>query len=153
MKKLNLLLIVMLLFSTVSCNWVKSLIKGKEAPKTEENVNMKAEQEKLEFEKEKLRLEEERTKLESMRQESAKIRALENRFAVYDQCVVLVNKTYFHSAPNKENVTKRFIVSGDVCTLLKISNGFGYIDYYNYESEKTTSGWIDLADLEHNYAD
>jgi hypothetical protein len=29
--------------------------------------------------------------------------------------------------------------------------GFGYIDYYNERRNKTTSGWIDLQDLEPFY--
>jgi hypothetical protein len=35
-----------------------------------------------------------------------------------------------------------------VCYIERTSNGFGYVQFYNYSNGKTTKGWINLRDLE-----
>ena len=128
-----------------------------------DNQNLQIEQQKLELEKEKLNLEKEKQQLEidrikeieaqkEIQRKNEQIRTQENRFSGYDYAYVKVNKAYFHTQPDaKFKSNKKFLVSGDECDLIKIQNGFAYVEYYNYSVDKTTTGWIDLADLEPTY--
>jgi len=63
---------------------------------------------------------------------------------------VTAYRAYFYSGPNYSSITKKFLVNGDVCEVLKYKNGFGYVIYYNPHVNKTTSGWLDLNDIESN---
>lgn len=60
-------------------------------------------------------------------------------------------RAYFYSGPNYISITKKFLVEGDECQVRKFKNGFGYVVYYNSRVNKTTSGWLDLNDLEEIY--
>jgi hypothetical protein len=64
------------------------------------------------------------------------------------QYIVTAYRANFYSGPNYVSITKKFLVEGDVCFISKYKNGFGYVVYYNPNINKTTSGWIDLNDLE-----
>ena len=64
------------------------------------------------------------------------------------QYIVTAYRANFYSGPNYVSITKKFLVEGDVCFVSKYKNGFGYVVYYNANINKTTSGWIDLNDLE-----
>lgn len=35
---------------------------------------------------------------------------------------------------------KKFLVQYDGASILRTRNGYGFIEYYNYQTEKTTSG-------------
>jgi hypothetical protein len=116
-----------------------------------ELANKKLEVAKLKMEQEKLRIEEEkRAKEDEMRREiMVKNARLERNFPAYTEAVVVINRSYFYAGPDvATKKPTKFIVSGDICTVIRTRNGFGYIDYYNGASGKTTSGWIDLKDLE-----
>ncbi len=65
--------------------------------------------------------------------------------------LVTAYRAYFYSGPNYISITKKFLVRGDDCQILKFKNGFGYVVYYNQRARKTTSGWLDLNDLEEFY--
>lgn len=62
--------------------------------------------------------------------------------------IVTAYRAYFYSGPNYISITKKFLVEGNYCTVSKYKNGFGYVVFYNPNVNKTTSGWIDLNDLE-----
>jgi hypothetical protein len=62
--------------------------------------------------------------------------------------IVTAYRAYFYSGPSYNSITKKFLVSGNDCQILKFKNGFGYVVYYNQRVRKTTSGWLDLNDLE-----
>ena len=65
-----------------------------------------------------------------------------------DGFYVIVRKAYFYTQPNHNYITaKRYLVRGDYCEVLRYKNNFGYVNYYNYNNSKTTSGWLDLDDL------
>ena len=64
-------------------------------------------------------------------------------------------QTYFkiksESSFQELKISESFYLDGkkrDVCFVSKYKNGFGYVVYYNANVNKTTSGWIDLNDLE-----
>jgi hypothetical protein len=116
-----------------------------------ELANKKLEVAKLKMEQQQLKIEEEkRAKEDEMKREiMVKNARLERNFPAYTEAVVVINRTYFHAGPDVATKhPNRFIVSGDICTVIRTRNGFGYIDYYNGASGKTTSGWIDLKDIE-----
>jgi len=116
-----------------------------------ELANKKLEVAKLKMEQEKLRIEEEkRAKEDEMKREiMVKNARLEREFPGYTEAVVVINRACFHSGPDVATKNpNRFIVSGDICTVIRTRNGFGYIEYYNGANGKTTTGWIDLRDLE-----
>ncbi len=114
------------------------------------------EKQKVELEREKLRLEKEKQELEQDRIEQEReqqikkeqIMKLEQMFPSHTYANVIVNKSYFHSQPeSKFKSNRKFLVSGDQVEVLRTINGFGYVEFHNYEYDKTTSGWIDLNDL------
>lgn len=99
--------------------------------------------EKLKLEVEKQRLEAERLAVEEdkRREKMAENAKLERNFADYTEAVVVINKSYFYSKPEDGNAsTKKYLVSGDYVSVVRTRNGFGYIDYYNENNGKTTSG-------------
>lgn len=111
----------------------------------------KLEETRLKLEEERLRIEEEKRRVEDekRREIMAKNARLEREFPGYTEAVVVINRTYFHSGPDVATKNpNRFIVSGDICTVIRTRNAFGYIEYYNAANGKTTSGWVDLRDLE-----
>jgi len=157
MKKNYYILALLLLAGFSSCDWIKSK-QNKGNEKSETNSELAKEREKIELEKEKLRLEQENNELKANRLKAIeeheeaqrnieRANALERRFEGSEYAIVKVKKTYFHTQPKSESVNTKFLVSGDECTILKMKNGFGYIEFYNYDKDKTTSGWVDLADL------
>jgi hypothetical protein len=51
--------------------------------------------------------------------------------------------------PNEASMMERkFLIRGDEIQVLRVRNGFGYVEYYNENSEKYTSGWLNLRDLD-----
>lgn len=56
--------------------------------------------------------------------------------------------TYFHTEANEATKRKAHLIENEVVSLFSIQNGYGYVEYYNYDLDKTTSGWINLRDLE-----
>jgi len=112
---------------------------------------IEAEKQKLEQERQKLEEEKLRQAEESRRQTVVANAKLEQQFPPYTQGVVVVGKTFFHSSADPATARGAFLVSGDVCVITKVNNGFGYIDFYNSNNGKTTSGWINLRDLEPIY--
>jgi len=111
----------------------------------------KLEEERIKLEEEKLKLEEERIKQEELakREAAVEIAKLENRFPAYTESVVVVNKANFHTTPDAASIlNKKFLVNGDVCVVIRTRNGFGYVEFYNEAADKTTTGWLNLRDLE-----
>jgi len=155
MRTINLILTFVILATLFSC--------GNDENSVADRQNLLIEQQKLELEKEKLNLEKEKQQLEidrikeieaqkEIQRKNEQNRIKENRFSGYDYAFVKVNKTYFHSQPDsKFKSNKKFLVSGDYCDLIKMQNGFAYVEFYNYSLNKTTTGWIDLSDLEPTY--
>lgn len=149
----NYYIIFFITLFTFSCSDNKEAeLKKQEATKQEAvDASLKLEKERLLLESEKLKLEAERKATEEQLRRKAlvEISKLERNFPPHTSAVVVINKTYFHEKPNKESASKRkFLTQGDFCTIVRTRNGFGYIDYYNGVVNKTTSGWIDLRDLE-----
>jgi hypothetical protein len=120
---------------------------------TEELQKIEAEKQKLEQERQKLEEEKLKQAEESRRQAVVEYAKLEQQFPPYTEGVVVVAKTFFHGSPDAAAARGAFLVSGDMCVITKVSNGFGYTDFFNPNTGKTTSGWINLHDLEPMYGD
>lgn len=150
MKKLLILILSLAVF--VSCSNNES---GSVPAATNNNAaelqKIEAEKQKLEQERQKLEEEKLRQAEESRRQVVVANAKLEQQFPPYTQGVVVVGKTFFHSSADPATSRGAFLVSGDICVITKVSNGFGYTDFYNSNNGKTTSGWINLRDLEPIY--
>ena len=71
---------------------------------------------------------------------------LEKKFPPYTNAVAVERRVYFHSMPNPTKQLKSFIVEGQYCTVQKVLNGFGYIEFFY--NNKTTKGWLNLKYLE-----
>jgi hypothetical protein len=152
MKKHFISIIILSLTVFVSC----SNNESGNAPAANNNNAaelQKIEAEKQKIEQERLKLEEEKLKQaeESRRQAVVENAKLEQKFPPYTSGVVVVGKTFFHSSSDPSTARGAFLVSGDECVITKVSNGFGYTDFFNSNNGKTTSGWINLRDLEPMY--
>ena len=148
----SLVKIVLLTFILTSLNSCGSGDEEKQKIKDETTlVAQKLEETRLKVEQERLRIEEEKLAIEDAlrREKMAENARLERDFPKYTEAVVVINRSYFYTAPDvATKKPNRFIVSGDICSVIRTKNGFGYIEYYNEASEKTTLGWIDLKDIE-----
>ena len=82
------------------------------------------------------------------REEIVELAKLERNFPPYCQIVVAVEKSYFYNGPDKNKISRKYLISGDECTIIKTQKGFGYAEYYNSYNDKTSTGWLDLHDLE-----
>ncbi len=125
-------------------------LEEREQALREKEAESKLEIEKLKLEEENKRLEAERLAIEEQKRREKMLRnaKLEMRFPDYTRAFVFTKKTYFHTKPDPSTASNRkFLVSGDLITVIKTQNGFGYVEYYNYNADKTTSGWLDLQDL------
>jgi len=114
---------------------------------------IRTKKQKLEQERQKLEEEKLRQAEESRRQAVVANAKLEQQFPPYTEGIVVVGKTFFHGSPDPATARGAFLVSGDYCVITKVSNGFGYTDFFNSNNGKTTSGWINLHDLEPMYGD
>jgi hypothetical protein len=102
-------------------------------------------QEVLREKEEQLKMEEDLLK----RKEIVELAKLNQNFPPYCEVVVAVQKSFFYDSPNRNNITRKYLVSGDECTIIKTHNGFGYAEFYNSNADKTSVGWIDLHDVEY----
>jgi hypothetical protein len=53
---------------------------------------------------------------------------------------------YFHNSPNITTRRKAYINTQETVYVLKIENGFGYIEFENTNGEKSY-GWVELTNL------
>lgn len=160
MKATTYFFISMLIFSLGACSGG-----------SDESADVSAlelEKQKVQLEQEKLRLEEEKHRMELERIEKeneiekekqnqikrAENERLESKFRYNSYAYVVTERAYFHSQPDITTKSgKKYLTNGDACDVLRTRNGFGYVNFYNEYVDKTTSGWIDLRDLEPYRAD
>lgn len=131
-------------------------LEEREQALREKEAASKLEIEKLKLEEENKRLEAERLAIEEekRREKIASTSRLERKFPDYTSAVVVINKTYFHSSPQESTASKKkCLISGDIVTIIKTRNGYGYVEFYNPSVDKTTSGWLDLRDLEPEFGE
>lgn len=64
------------------------------------------------------------------------------------QCVVTAKKTWFYSVPDYNGKKSAFLIEGDQVIVEKVVRNFVFVAYYNEYSGKSTSGWLDIGDLE-----
>lgn len=128
--------------------------KAKELAIKENKENIKEtkrlEKERIRIEKEKLAMDAEKLAMEATK-EKDRLLALEKLERIFQDVydvMVSAKKTYFYDQPDFATKRKAFLVQYDEASILRTRNGFGFIEFYNYQTEKTTSGWMDLADLE-----
>jgi hypothetical protein len=108
-----------------------------------ENEREQLEMERAAFEQRKAE-EQERKRREILARKAAHA----SKFSVYSDAVVVSPRSFFHSSPDPSTTRKSFLVEGDQVTVLKIKREFIYVDFYNPNNQKTTSGWLDTQDLE-----
>ncbi len=142
--KLSLSLFV--IYSLTACNNEKPVEVNKanlEETKRLEEERKRIEEEKLTLAAEKLAMEEakEKDRIEALEK-------LERLFQDVSRVSVVAKKAFFYDRPDFDTKRKAFLVQYDSATILRTRNGFGYIEFYNYETYKTTSGWMSLEDLE-----
>ena len=146
MKK-NICLIVFASFIFTSCGPTAEEIESKvrkDLKKEQDSIsNIELEAAKV------LALEEmERVALEEKKRIDIENKNLEEIFSNVLGVIVKVNRAYFHSEPVISSIRKSFLVMGDRASIIKINNGFAYIEFYNHNSGKSTNGWIKLIDFE-----
>ena len=141
--KLSLSLFV--IYSLTACNNKKPVEVN--TTNVEETKRLEAERKRIE--EEKLAKYAEKKAMEETKEKDrlAAVEKLEKKFQNISVVVVTTNKTYFHDAPDFSTKRKAYLVRSDMANLLRTRNGFGYVEYYNYDTDKTTSGWISLTDL------
>jgi hypothetical protein len=141
--KLSLSLFV--IYSLTSCNDEKPV----EVNKVNVEETKRLEEERKRIEEEKLAMDAEKKAMEETKEKDrlVAIEKLEKKFQNVSGVLVIVSKSYFHDAPDFSTKRKAYLVKYDIANLLRTRNGFGFVEYNNYEGEKTTSGWISLTDL------
>ena len=142
--KLSLSLFV--IYSLTACNNQKPV----EVNKTNVEETKRLEEERMRIEEEKLAMDAEKKAMEETKEKNRviAIEKLEKIFQNISYVYISASKSYFHDAPDFSTKRKAYLVKYDEATLLRTRNGFGYVEYYNYDSDKTTSGWMSLTDLE-----
>ena len=73
---------------------------------------------------------------------------LERRFRNVSEVYVNVKRAYFHGEPDALSIRESYLVMGDRASIIRMKNGFAYIEFYNQNSGKSTNGWIKLTDFE-----
>ena len=144
--KLSLSLFV--IYSLTACNNEKPA----EVDKANVEETKRLEEERIRIDAEKLALDEERIALDRAKERDQQIayEKLERIFQNVSDVYVSASKSYFHDAPDFSTKRKAYLVKYDEATLLRTRNGFGFVEFYNYATSKTTSGWMRLTDLEVN---
>ncbi len=144
--KLSLSLFV--IYSLTACNNEKPA----EVDKANMEETKRLEEERIRIDAEKLALDEERIALDRAKERDQQIayEKLERIFQNVSDVYVSASKSYFHDAPDFSTKRKAYLVKYDEATLLRTRNGFGFVEFYNYATSKTTSGWMRLTDLEVN---
>jgi hypothetical protein len=127
----------------------------KQAGKTQEQIAAEIQSKNLELQQKELALKEQElaNREAELNKKKEGIKAVENarrqkEFELAEECVVISGKTYFHSSADYNRRNKAFLVKNDRCYPIRVQNNFVYIDYYNLSTNKTTSGWISIDDLE-----
>jgi len=142
--KLSLSLFV--IYSLTACNNDKPV----EVNKANVEETKRLEEERKRIEEEKLALDAEKLAMEEAK-EKDRIQALEKLerlFQDVSRVSVIARKAFFYDKPDFNTKRKSFLVQYDLATIIRTRNGFGYIEFYNFETYKTTSGWMSLKDLE-----
>ena len=156
---LKCLFLTLTIYSVFACDNNKAKLEEKNYKETlrlrEERIKIREYNLNLRIKEETIRKQEETLKKqkETLRKQKEELKQQEieklNREFQDEFVIVSVSKTYFHSSPNFSTRMKAYLVRYDEATIIQTRNGFGYIDFYNYETRKTTSGWINLADVEY----
>lgn len=141
--KLSLSLFV--IYSLTSCNEEKPMEDNK--AKVEETKRLEDERKRIE--EEELAMDAEKKAMDEAKEKDRliAIEKLEKKFQNISVVIVTTNKSYFHDAPDFSTKRKAYLVRYNMANLLRTRNGFGYLEFYNYDTDKTTSGWISLTDL------
>ena len=141
--KLSLSLFV--IYSLTACNDEKPV----EDNKANVEETKRLEEERKRIEEEKLAMDAEKKAMEETKEKDRLIAVekLEKKFQNISVVIVTTNKSHFYDAPDLSTKRKAYLVRYNMANLLRTRNGFGYVEYYNYDTDKTTSGWMSLTDL------
>ncbi len=113
-----------------------------------EKMRLDVEKSKLELEREKLmqeknELDEKKNKEEIIASVNKAQQILSNSTAI-----VTAEKAYFHTNADTSTRKKSYLVRGDIINALNANKNFVYIEFYNEYADKTSSGWIDVKDID-----
>ena len=147
--KLSISLFV--IYSITACNNEKPA----EVDKANMEETKRLEDERKRIEEEKLAMDAEKKAMEETKEKDRviAIEKLEKIFQNVSYVYVSASKSYFHDAPDFSTKRKAYLVRNDEASLLRTRNGFGFVEFYNYDTNKTTSGWMSLTDIEANNAE
>ena len=150
--KRNIYLIALTSFIFASCGPTAEEIESKvrkDLKKEQDSIST------IELEAAKVLAQEEmeRVALEEKKRIDIENKNLERFFSNVLGVKVKVNRAYFHSEPVISSIRKSYLVMGDRASIIRMKNGFAYIEFYNQNSGKSTNGWIKLIDFEIDYSD
>jgi hypothetical protein len=114
-----------------------------------EKKRLELERERLELEREKIRNEKEKVMERAQNDKLREVSRKAQSFYSSPEAIVTSERAYFHSNPDYNTRKKAYLVRGDLTTALKVSNNFIYVEFYSEYLKKTTSGWIDVNDVDH----
>ena len=147
----KLSLSLFMIYSLTACNNEKPA----EVDKANLEETKRLDDERKRIEEEKLAMDAEKKAMEETKEKDRiiAIEKLEKIFQNVSYVHISVSKSYFHDSPDFSTKRKAYLVRNDEAGLLRTRNGFGYVEYYNNDSGKTTSGWMSLTDIEANNQD
>jgi len=145
-------------FSLLSCGNNQSNDESSQSSQLSKD-SLELEKSKIELEKEKLQLEkakiiEQKNQIETNAENDQAIQLAQKAqsFNANPSAIVVSAKANFYSSPDYMTKRKSYLVKGDLIEALRVSNNFIYIEYYSQYLNKTSTGWIDVNDIEHyNY--
>jgi hypothetical protein len=131
-KSLTILGIVALALTACGANGEseEELAAQKKRDLESAEISQNLAQERILLEQEKLKLEKQRLESENQlkREQLVRNARLEAEFPDYCDVVVVINRSYFHTAATAESINKKkYLLSGDMCTIVRTKNGFGYV--------------------------
>jgi len=113
-----------------------------------EKIRLDNERKALEAQKADFDREVAREKEKKRRETIAKRAKHASRFFVSGEAVVVSPRCYFHGDADPASVRRSYLVQGDRVTVSRVKRDFVWVDFYNENNGKSTSGWVDTQDLE-----
>jgi hypothetical protein len=147
-RSLNTLLLWLILLTT-ACDRVPQPQQPVYDPAMEaEKIRLDKERKALEAQKADFDREVAREKEKKRRETIAKRAKHAGRFFVNGEAVVVSPRCYFHGDADPTSVRRSYLVQGDRVIVARVKRDFVWVDFYNENNGKSTSGWIDTQDLE-----
>lgn len=152
MKKIltALLVIQTILIVFSSCDSSKSSNSDKISQDSVELEKMRLDVEKSKLELEREKLMQEKKDLDERNNKEQIIASVNKAQQILSNstAIVTADKAYFHTNADTNTRKKSYLVRGDIINALNANKNFVYIEFYNEYIDKTSSGWIDVKDID-----